>query len=136
MGKKKKGGGNNKKKKNSRPKTQVGDVSTSINFVAEAGPGCYIARRHPSPDWLIEWEDVDPTEFEQEEEEEVPDIAIDTEEQTLSVCNIDGDPKVAYVTVYDTRVLGANGVELRPGSTTDNEGRTQSCITFIVLCPP
>jgi murein DD-endopeptidase MepM/ murein hydrolase activator NlpD len=116
--------------------------STSAwNFVLDAGPGCYIARRRgckdddmPSPDWVIEWEDVDPDEF--DPDEEVPDIAVDTEERTLSICNVDEYHKVAYVTVYEATLIGSDGTKLVPGTTTNNHGETQSCITFIVLCPP
>lgn len=103
------------------------------NFLLEAGPGCYIARREKSPDWLIEWEDIDPAEF---EGEEVPDIAIDTDEQTLSMCNIENKTKIAYITIFETRVLGAKGQELVQGVSTDNNGRTSKCVTLIVLCPP
>lgn len=105
---------------------------------------------------MIEWEDVDPSEFfdddggmEDEDGCGVPDVAIDTEERTLSVCNIEDHTKVAYVTVYTeeeedqeavgaaaARVIGADGMELTAGSTVDNRGRTSKCITFIVLCPP
>ena len=122
-----------KKKNGRRKKKSQGKQQCSSNFVAEAGPGCYIARKNPSPAWMLEWEDVDPEEF---EGEEVPDVAIDTEDQTLSLCNVDDETKVAYISVYDTRVLDANGREMKQGSTTDNKGVTNACITFIVLCPP
>lgn len=104
------------------------------NFLPKAGPGCYIARKDLSPNWMIEWEDVDPEEF--DEEEEVPDVAIDTEEQTLSLCNIEDFTQIAYITVFETRILGSNGKELKQGTTTDNQGVTLPCVTFIVLCPP
>jgi hypothetical protein len=115
------------------------------NFLLEAGPGSYIARRDTKnpPSWLIEWEDVDPEEFrvgdsdaKDEEDQLVPDIAVDTKEHTLSVCNIDDCHKVAIVTIYETSMIGADGIQLSTGSTTDNQGNTSSCITFIVLVPP
>lgn len=115
-----------KKRNNPPPKSQW-------NFLAEAGPGCFIARRDKSPDWMIEWEDVDPEEF---EGVEVPDVAIDPEDRTLSLCNVDSFTKIAYITVFDNNVLGADGNELPLGSSTDNKGVTNKCITFIVLCPP
>ncbi|KAL3903668.1 MAG: hypothetical protein SGARI_005273 [Bacillariaceae sp.] len=135
MGKKKtKQSSNSKRKKKSSNNKPASSSSLYANFVSEAGPGCYIARRDASPPWLLEWEDVDPNEF--STKEEIPDVAIDTDENTLSVCNIDECHKVAYVTVYETKVVGADGVELRQGISTDNQGVTQSCATFIVLCPP
>jgi len=82
---------------------------------------------------MIEWEDVDPEEF---EGDEVPDVAIDTEERTLSLCNVDSCTKIAYITVFETKVLGTKGDELVRGTSTDNKGSTTQCITFIVLCPP
>jgi hypothetical protein len=139
---------NRKKNKNKKKRKPLKSVSSRYsNFVEEAGPGCYIARRNSggskteSPDWMIGWEDVDPEDFDFDEsnddtECEVPDIAIDPEECTLSICNIHSYAKVAYVTVFDTRVVGANGNELKQGSTTDNDGKTVPCVTFIVLCPP
>ncbi|KAG7369662.1 peptidase [Nitzschia inconspicua] len=135
---------NNKKSKAKKIEpTSLEDMSSSLhaNFVSDAGPGCYIARRDSPnpPSWLIEWEDVDPEEFRGEDDEEtaeVPDVAIDTDEQTLSLCNVDTCYKVAYVTVYDIEVVGADGISLTPGSTTDNQGTSSSCITFIVLVPP
>jgi murein DD-endopeptidase MepM/ murein hydrolase activator NlpD len=151
------GGGRSSKLRDSKQSNKISSVSTTTttvqqhasytNFVPEAGPGCYIARRDAKkvPSWLIEWEDVDPKEFrdgdklsdESEDEHQiVPDVAIDTEEQTLSVCNIHDCHKVAYVSVYDIPVFGADGIQLQAGSTTDNEGKTSSCITLIVLVPP
>eukprot|EP00980_Cylindrotheca_fusiformis_P014611 scaffold3956_cov99-Cylindrotheca_fusiformis.AAC.8 len=124
--------GKNNRRKNQKKK-KVHSKKYESNFVTEAGPGCYIARRDMSPDWLIEWEDVDPREF---EGEEVPEVAVDTEEQTLSLCNIKNSAQVAYVTVYETRVLDARGREMKQGTTTNNRGETHNCITFIVLCPP
>ncbi|VEU34527.1 unnamed protein product [Pseudo-nitzschia multistriata] len=127
----------NHKKKKERP------AARDPNFVSEAGPGCFIARRggvgdaQEAPDWMIGWEDVDPADFVEDGEAlEVPDIALDPEECTVSVCNLDAHTKVAYVTVFETAVIGAHGRELTPGSTTDNDGKTLRCVTFVVLCPP
>ena len=146
---------NNKRNKKRRPLTTTTPKS---NFVSEAGPGCFIARRDSgsgnakSPDWMIGWEDVDPQDFvtatddgdddndDDDDTEsgtfEVPDIALDPEERTLSICNLHDYTKVAYVTVFETTVLGARGEELLQGSTTDDNCQSVSCVTFIVLCPP
>jgi hypothetical protein len=118
---------------------QQQDSSSKWNFVSDAGPGCYIVRKEEaaattaSIEWMLGWEDIDPTDF---EGDSVPDIAVDTEEFTLSLCNVDAVYKVAYITVYDTKLLGRRGQVLPQGSTTDNQGQTLPCITFIVLCPP
>jgi hypothetical protein len=127
--------GKNKKKKNHQKRKsnhKKNKEFETTTFLPEAGPGCYIARRDLSPDWVIEWEDVDSREF---EDDEIPDVAIDTEEHTLSLCNVQNYTQIAYITVYDTRILDARGRELTQGSTTDNQGNTNKCITFIVLCP-
>ena len=115
---------------------QKNKQTAGLNFVSNAGRGCYIVRRDiATPDWMLEWEEIDPGEF-SGEEEEVPDIAIDTDEFSLSLCNVDSVTKVAYITVYDTKCRGCHGQSLQQGSTTDSKGITNSCITFIVLCPP
>lgn len=105
------------------------------NFVSEAGPGCYIARRDLPmvSDWILEFEDVDKDDY---KEGEVPELAIDPEEGTLSVCNTRDQPIIAYITVYDTQLKGRNGVPLKQGSTTNKQGATKACVTFVVLCPP
>jgi hypothetical protein len=120
---------NHKKKKRQQQQQQ----HSPSNFVAEAGIGCYIVRRDLSPPWLIQWEDVDPDEF---QGEEVPDVAIDTEEQTLSLCNVESTTKIAYITVFEATIRGANGEDLPLGYSTTNQGETAHCATFIVLCPP
>ena len=110
------------------------DPTREWNFVQEAGPGCHIARKeHGDNSWVLEWELVDPNEF--GEQEEVPDIAVDPDERTLSLCNLREDPVVAYVTVYDKRLLAKDRLPLQQGSTTDKEGQTRPCTTLIVLCP-
>jgi Peptidase family M23 len=123
-----------KKKLRLRSKISLKDEPNKIsNFVMDAGPGCYIVREdHRGVS--LEWERVDPHDY--SADEEVPDIALDPEEQTLSLCNIDPCWKVAYITVYETNCVGADGHPLVAGSTTDNQGQTNSCIAFIVLCTP
>jgi hypothetical protein len=104
------------------------------NFVVNAGPGCYIARRDVSNAWMIEWEDdVDPTDF---DGQEVPDVALDPQDHTVTLCNVSSASRVAYVTIYETNVRGASGKPLSNGVVVDNEGNQRSCLTFIVLCPP
>ncbi|KAL7560373.1 hypothetical protein ACA910_002334 [Epithemia clementina (nom. ined.)] len=120
------------------------DRTEEWNFVREAGPGCHIARKkeqHSSSStadrdsgWVLEWESVHPSDF--EDESVVPDVAIDPDEQTLSLCNLRNDPVVAYITVYDNLLIGRNGKALQQGSTTDKDGTSKSCTTLIVLCPP
>ena len=138
---------NRKKNERKKKRKPAKILSRCSNFVAEAGPGCFIARRSSgsskteSPDWMISWEDVDPKDFvfddiNDDTECNVPDIAMDPEDFTLSICNIHNYTKVAYVTIFETRVVGADGVELPQGSTTDNAGKSVPCVTFIVLCPP
>jgi len=135
------------RKKNKKKHELSKPIPECSNFVVEAGPGCFIARRKSGgskmecPVWMIGWEDVDLEDFglddiNDDTECEVPDIALDPEECTLSICNVHNYTKVAYVTVFDTRVIGANGIELAQGSTTDNAGHEVPCVTFIVLCPP
>lgn len=41
-----------------------------------------------------------------------------------------------YVTVYDNPVLDRNGTPFPAGRTTDNDGKTRRCVTFILLVPP
>ena len=161
MGKKKSSKRNNKNGKHKNGTTTKNGKNAALsNFVSEAGPGCFIVRRDDPPDWLIEWEDVDADEFldddvgndhansnhdednnndnDNDENMGVPDVAIDTDEHTLSVCNVSRrTTKVAYVSVYDAVCFAKDGkTQLTQGSTTDNNGQTSNCITFIVLCPP
>jgi hypothetical protein len=90
--------------------------------------------------WVLEWEDVDPADF--EEADEVPDIALehieDDRENTwsLSLCNLKDCTVIAYVTVYELPLRGRSGAVLQQGCTTDNQGVQQTCTTLIVLCPP
>jgi Peptidase family M23 len=104
------------------------------NFVPEAGPGCHIARNDylaPSS-WVIAWEEVDPDDY----DEEVPDVAIDPEDGTMSLCNVRPEYTAAYITVYDRILRGANGQILQPGKSIDDHGVQLPCTTLIVLCPP
>ena len=91
---------NNKKKKDRKP---IKSKSQYSNFVAEAGPGCFIAHYNREseklPDWMIGWEDIDPEEFGCE----VPDIGLDPEDFSISICNVHDYAKVAYVTIFETR---------------------------------
>ena len=41
-----------------------------------------------------------------------------------------------YRTIYETTLRSSNGTILTSGSTTNNDGNTFSCSTFIVLCTP
>ena len=148
--------------KQQQQQQQQQEQQDSSNFVSEAGKGCYIARRRSDntfdnnggdgdscdPDWMIEWEDVNPKDFavcDCQTIVEVPDIAIDPDEHTLTICNIDDYTKIAYVTIYDTTAVGGHGEKLIPGwTTTDKNDESEtgtkaepiSCMTFIVLCPP
>lgn len=127
--------GNNKKR--SKPKksnVSANDLTVPSNFVPEAGPGCHIARREQGEEnWILEWEDVEQEEY---EGEEIPDIAIDTEEHTLSLCNVRKEYVVAYISVFETLLRDRNGRVLKPGASVGNDGSTQTVTTLIVLCPP
>jgi hypothetical protein len=106
------------------------------NFVLDAGPGCHIARKDDdaASKWVIEWEDVDVDDF---EGETIPDLAIDPEESTLTLCNVRKlEHVVAYISVYDTVLRDREGSAMQQGTTTDNQNVSQPCTTLIVLCPP
>mmetsp|Transcript_31910 Transcript_31910/g.52646 ORF Transcript_31910/g.52646 Transcript_31910/m.52646 type:complete len:325 (+) Transcript_31910:289-1263(+) len=118
-------------KKKSGKKKKISPTQAS-NFVADAGTGCYIVRDE-NPGNIIELEAIDPADF---NEDNVPDVAVDPDEKTLSLCNVDSVSKVAYITVYETKCFGGDSMELPQGSSTDNSGETNACLTFIVLCPP
>ncbi len=143
MGKSKKSNKKQKRKKGKKQsssedghKPTKNDGYTSLsNFLPEAGRGCYIARYDVPNDWMIGWEEVDPN-HDEFVGVQVPEIAIDMEEQSLSLCNMESFYQIAYITVYETTVRDTNGIVLTNGSTTDNDGNTSSCSTFIVLCPP
>jgi hypothetical protein len=108
------------------------------NFVLDAGPGCHIARKDDTAGegaskWVIEWEEVDADEY---EGETIPDVAIDPEESTLTLCNIRKEYVVAYISVYETVLRDRDGQAMQQGTTTDNQNVSQPCTTLIVLCPP
>ena len=129
------GNGNmgNKRGKKNRQRNRTTKTSQQ-NFVAEAGPGCVICRIDDPNCPILGWEnDLNDEEF---EGQQVPDIAIDPEEKTLSLCNIERITKVAYVTVYENQCWGRNAFKFVQGQTTDNKGNCHSCQTFIILCPP
>lgn len=111
------------------------DHSYEWNFVKEAGPGCHIARPNcPASTWVLEWESVDAQDY---EGIDVPDIAVDPEEQELILCNVRKQESiVAYITVFDRVLRGCDGGILEAGSSTSDNGETKSCTTLIVLCPP
>jgi murein DD-endopeptidase MepM/ murein hydrolase activator NlpD len=80
--------------------------------------------------WVLGWEamddgDDDP-ESEYGKEEDIPDIGIDTDERTISICNASStDTKVAYLTVYDVVLHGRHGRSLRQGWTTETTTTTK-----------
>lgn len=132
-------------KKNSRRRRR-GKASSSSkpstnasNFVSDAGPGCFIARRdeqHVKNDWLLEWQDnIDVTEFGCSQDA-IPDVALDPQDNSVTFCNIENESKVAYITIYEATVRGRQGQVLENGSCTDSNGRERACVTFIILCPP
>jgi hypothetical protein len=86
----------------------------------------------------LEWEKIEPSDY--DDVEDFPEIAIDAEEHTLTLCNVDfAVTKVAYITVFLDKGLslqGRDGRFLNGANSTDNQGLTRSCVTFIVLCPP
>ena len=109
-------------------------ASSSSNVCPSAGPGCHVARKDNTGDWVIEWESVDAGDY---DVDEVPDIAMDPEERTLSLCNMDNNhSKVAYMTVFGTRLINAQGQLMEQGTTDDGNSGPLPCTTLIVLCPP
>lgn len=115
------------------------------NFIPNAGKGCHIVR-YPSFSTssnaaadtvqILEWDtDIDPQE-DFVEGQVIPDIAIDPEENTLTLCNASSSIRVAYITIYEATCTGRDDKIFLPGITTNHEGVSRSCVTFIVLCPP
>ena len=103
------------------------------NFVKSAGPGCYIVRWDDQSS-LLWWEqDIAAEDY---DVEEVPDIALDPDSGTLTVCNVDDCTKVAIVTVFEATCLGADREVLDAGHSVDEDGAVSSCVTFIILSPP
>jgi murein DD-endopeptidase MepM/ murein hydrolase activator NlpD len=146
--KKKKSGtkSNNLNKVATRKQEKKTDLSASTPIVqglfhSDAGPGCHIVHVHGNNNddngWILGWEYMDPDEYDLDNlRENVPDIAVDPDERTLSVCNVHNDPIVAYVTVYEPwQLYDKNFQVLLQGSTTSEDGVTRSCTTLIVTCP-
>ena len=147
------GSGGNKKSTERSRSASVGDQheeepgTNPYNFVSSAGPGCYIAHLPPTiatedeavaaaaaNDWLLDIEPFHPDDF--DDDVEIPEIALDPYEHTVSVTNATSARRVCYVTVYDVPVMGKHGRALPPGNSIDNDGNRRECTTFIVLCPP
>jgi hypothetical protein len=139
------------KKRGGKNRSHKDDVSLpplpeDWNFLSAAGPGCHIARpdlfhttnHQQQQDWVLDWEAVAADEF--GDLDEVPDLAVDPEEHTLTLCNTDPCYKVAYITVFGCPLRGRDGRVLTPGTTTTrndaSSGTHKSCTTLIVLCPP
>lgn len=139
MGKSK--GKKNRSRRRRRPPNNTSPTNNTSNFVSSAGKGCYIARQDDlENDWLIEWQsNVNVAEeFECCNADDIPDVALDPNDYTLSFCNVSSlqQTKVAYITVYETPCRGRNGALLENGSSTNNDGVTRECITFIIpSCP-
>ena len=116
------------------------DSTTALrNFVASAGRGCHMARRmdqnNTALDWILEWESIDPREL--DVHDEIPDIALDPESGTLTVCNVHTHhTTVAYITLFEWTLRNRRGRILEQGTSTNEEGATRPCTTLIVLCPP
>ena len=126
----KKSGRRRRRKASSKPLS----TTDSSNFVPDAGPGCYIARRYVENDWLIQWQDdVDYTDFGCAE---IPDVALDPDEQTVTFCNVSDQYKVSYITIYEANVRGRERQVLQNGTVVGKDGREKECLTFVILCPP
>ena len=130
------------------------------NFSLDAGPGCHIARPPLSAQsaekkacsaWVLEWESVNRDDYVEDVDNDaeslssnanLPDLAVDPYEKTLTLCNVRDRHVVAYITVYGHRLKGKDGKLLQQGitttdkTTTDQASETKSCTTLIVLCPP
>lgn len=139
MGRKNSNKKGNRKKNNKKLSATDAFSAADWNFLPRAGSGCHIARQDLESDWMLEWEAIDPEEF-GGNDDDIPDLAVDTQDHTLTLCNVDDCYKVAYITVYESILRGRNGKVLTSGSTTDTknaDGNTQvACTTLIVLCPP
>lgn len=132
---KKSGRNKNRRRRNNTGKSVLSKpTQDESNFVSTAGPGCFIASRSVENDWLLEWQDhVDVSEFGCQE---VPDVALDPQDSSVTFCNVSNDTKVAYISIYNATVRGKAGQVLEPGTSTDNNGTTRTCLTFIIQCPP
>lgn len=127
---------NRKNKKGANKKAAL-PAPFEWNFVREAGPGCHIIRQDIPEQRILDWEKIDLSDYHPEDLENFPDIAIDPEDRRISLCNVRNDYVVAYITVFGgLDVRDKHGIQFEPGETTNNDGQTQSCTTFIILCPP
>jgi len=102
-----------------------GQEGKCFNFVSQAGPGCYIARKSEMyedgigiDDWVFGWEDIDPDDY---HGCRVPDIAVDPEERILTLCNIQDVHVVAYITVYKDVPIDDTSSSTSPSSGSEND---------------
>lgn len=129
----------NRKSNHAAQKKALLPPSEDWNFLSAAGPGCHIARQDLSgKEWVLEWETINKDDMDSFGDDDVPDLAVDPEEHTLTLCNIENCCKVAYISVFDCELRDRNGKVLSSGTTSDSHslGKLRSCTTLIVLCPP
>eukprot|EP00854_Cymbomonas_tetramitiformis_P003734 gene3734-4674_t len=109
-----------------KTKTQV---QGPHNFVPETGIGCYIV--HFDAPWLLVL-GVEPFDTDDYEDDVTfPDIAISAEApHTLSIINASDHTRTFYVTMFHDVF---DGQKFAKGTTTDEEGVTRECITFVVV---
>ena len=99
--------------------------------------------------WLLGIEPFDPNEYDPEDLERIPEVAMNDGEEdeyggcemmSLTVTNIKDTTSILFVTVYDVDLCGADGKILTSGwtyaTTANNTTTRRKCTTFIVLCPP
>ena len=109
---------------------------------------CRVEAMRKSP-WLLGVETFDPNDYEPDDIQHIPDIAMndgeedecgDTSEMSLTLTNVEDTTKIYFLTVYDVDLCGADGKTLSSGwacKTNSNNVTTQrKCTTFIILCPP
>ncbi|KAK3237465.1 hypothetical protein CYMTET_52462, partial [Cymbomonas tetramitiformis] len=109
-----------------KKKTQAQDPH---NFFSEAGIGCHIV--HFDAPWLLGSEPFDSDDY--EDDVAFPDIAVSPEEpHTLSIINASDHTRTFYVTLFHD-VFDGQGKKFTKGTTTDEEGVTRECITFVVV---
>ena len=136
MGKRSRGG----KRRKKRPPTRT--TAVQGNFWKDAGPGCFMARLTDT-DSFVEWESGL---YRDDFDGNVPDIAVDPDSKTVTVCNLEEVTRVAIVSVFGHECFAVVGGPtttqddgpsiLSPGVTVDADGNKETCTTFIVLCPP
>ena len=152
----------NKGKKKHRSKKKGSSPAPAAAFNEckyYASLGCHIAnvarcrveamRDNP---WLLGVEDFDKDDYEPEDIQHIPEVAMndgeedeygDMSDMTLTLTNIKDTTSILFVTVYDVDLCGADGKILTSGWTyktyaSDDDTTTtkRKCTTFIVLCPP